>query len=107
VREEFERQVKSLRLWSRVTPVQAFSNDAAADWDGPPVGLLYIDGDHSAAAIRTDLAAWAPHLAERHVVAFDDLDTPKNPGVRVVVEEMMAAGYMLTVMADRLAVCRP
>lgn len=104
VREEFERQLRALKLWSRVTPLRSFSVDAAAAWVGPPVGLLFVDADHAEASVRADVAAWRPHLAFGHVIAFDDLDTPRNPGVRVVVEELVAAGYSLEVMADRLAV---
>jgi hypothetical protein len=104
VREEFERQLRGLRLWSRVTPLRAFSTQAAAEWDGPKVGLLFVDADHSEKAVRADIAAWQPHLAVGHVIACDDLDTPRNPGVRVVVEELVAAGYQLEVRAERLAV---
>lgn len=104
VREEFERQLRAMRLWSRVTPVRAFSIDAAADWKGPEVGLVYIDADHAEKSVRADVHAWIPHLAEGHVIAFDDLDTPRNPGVRVVVEELVATGYRLEVQAERLAV---
>lgn len=106
VRDEFERQLRGLRLWSRITPIRAFATDAAASWTGPKVGLLYIDADHAEASVRADAQAWAPHLAEGHVLAFDDLDTPRNPGVRVVVDELAAAGYTLEVQAERLAVLR-
>jgi hypothetical protein len=104
VRDEFERQLRAMRLWSRITPLRAFSVDAATDWTGPAIGLLYIDADHAEAAVRADVHAWTPHLAAGHTLAFDDLDTPRNPGVRVVVEELEQAGYTLTVAAERLAV---
>jgi hypothetical protein len=107
VREEFENQLRAVRLWGRVTPIRAFSKDAAADWTGPDIGLLYIDADHTEEAVRADVFAWSPHLAVDHVIAFDDLDTPRNPGVRVVVGEMIADGYTLTVKAERLAVLTP
>lgn len=104
VREEFEAQLRAMRLWSRVTPIQGFSPEIAGEWDGPPVGLLFIDADHDEKAVRADVEAWVPHLADGHVLAFDDLDTPRNPGVRVVVDELVAAGYHLEVQAGRLAV---
>ena len=104
VRETFERQLRSLRLWARVTAVRSFSADAAAAWDGPPIGLLFIDGDHTERAVRADLAAWSPHLAPSHVVAFDDYDTKRNPGVKAVVDGL-TSGYTVTVAADHLAVC--
>lgn len=101
VRESFERQLKSVRLWSRVTPVQAFSVDAAREWDGPPIGLLFIDGDHTESGVRADLAAWMPHLVEGAVLAFDDYDTRRNPGVKVVADELGCE-----VIAQHLAVVR-
>lgn len=100
-REAFEAQVRAERLWTRVTPIQGFSVDIAVAWDGPEVGLLYIDGDHSEAAVRGDWEAWRPHLAAGATVAFDDLDTPKNPGVRRALE---AIGLEWEVRAERLAV---
>lgn len=106
VREAFERQLRACRLWSRVTPVRAFSTEAAANWSGPPVGLLYIDGDHAESAVRADVAAWSPHLADDHVIVFDDLDTKRNPGVRVVVDEL-AARYTVEKVAVRYGVLRP
>lgn len=107
VREAFDAQLRSVRLRARVEAHQAFSTDAARTWSGPLVGLLYIDGDHSEHAIRADLAAWEQHLAPGAVVAFDDLDTPRNPGVRIVVDDLVAGGWTVQVLADRLAVGRP
>lgn len=106
IRERFEEQLRAARVWSQVTPVQAFSNDAAADYNGPPVGLLFIDGDHAAESIRSDIAAWSPHLADGHVIALDDWGTPKNPGVAVVAKELEDR-YDVSIEAERLAVCRP
>lgn len=100
-REAFERQTAPLR--ERITAIQGFSLDVAKDWSGPPIGLLYIDGDHRAKSVRRDFRAWQPHLAPRATVVFDDLDTPRNPGVRVVVEELFEG---FEVWADRLAVVR-
>ncbi len=107
VRDAFEAQLKSCRLWSRVTPVQAFSTEAAKDWTGPKVGLLFVDADHEEASVRADVEAWIRHLADDHVIVLDDLDTPRNPGVRVVADELAARGYILSVEASRLAVLRP
>lgn len=41
-------------------------------WDGPPIGLLYIDADHSYEGVRADWEAWEPHLAQGASVVFDD-----------------------------------
>jgi predicted O-methyltransferase YrrM len=102
-REQFESQLRSARLWSRVTALQGFSTDIAARWHGRKIGMLFIDGDHHETNVRADFHAWEPHLADGAIVVFDDLDTPKNPGVRVVIDEL-ADTFATHVEAERLAV---
>jgi predicted O-methyltransferase YrrM len=48
------------------------SVQAATCWPERNIGLLWIDGDHRAEAVRADLGAWYPHLLEIGVVAFHD-----------------------------------
>lgn len=103
IREQFEAQLRAVRLRSRVTAIRSFSIDAARGWVGPPIGLLFIDGDHTEPAVRGDVTAWAPHLAERHSLAFDDYATKPNPGVAVVVDAL--TGYEISIVAEHLAVC--
>jgi predicted O-methyltransferase YrrM len=50
------------------------SLSVARGWSGPPVGLLFVDGDHRYEAVRADLDAWRPHLASGACVLFDDRD---------------------------------
>lgn len=102
-REAFDAQIRAMRFATRITPLQGFSTDVAASWDGPRIGLLFIDGDHAAASVRSDFEAWRPHLAYNAIVVFDDLDTPKNPGVRIALE---ALGLTWDLEAGQLAVCR-
>jgi hypothetical protein len=71
-REAAEAAVRDLGLEDTVTLVRGFSADVGATWDGPRIGLLHVDGDHRANAIRADWLAWRPHLAPGSVVAFDD-----------------------------------
>lgn len=120
-RETFERQVASVGLEAAITPVRGFSQVVAGQWrvtdyaprwqdlvGGRPVGLLFIDADHGATSVRGDFYAWSPHLAPRAVVVFDDIDTPRNPGVRKVVDELVAAGVIAPVelVAEHMAVSR-
>lgn len=46
--------------------------EAGRDWDGPPVGLLYIDADHSFEGVSADYWSWLPRLAPGAAVVFDD-----------------------------------
>jgi predicted O-methyltransferase YrrM len=73
----------------RINVIKEFAVNVAASWEGPEVGLLFVDGDHSEESVRADYEAWKPRLASKAVVVFDDLDTKRNPGVRVVVDEII------------------
>jgi cephalosporin hydroxylase len=86
----FDAAVAALQYQARITAIQGFSANVAKSW-ARPVGLLYIDGDHSEEAVRADYTSWRKHLVEGAYLIFDDLDTPKNPGVRTVVDEVLAS----------------
>lgn len=103
-RAEFDRQIRAARVASRVTPLQGFTTDVAARWDGPKVGLLFIDGDHAEASVVADYEAWRPHLADDAVVVFDDYRSPRNPGVAAAIDRL---GLQVEEAAGWLAVARP
>lgn len=100
--------VDSFGYQAKIELVHAFSHDAAASYSGPPVGLLFVDGDHSKEGARLDIESWAPHLAPGATIAVDDLDHPDWPGVREALEELVAEGVLaeFEVFHDRLAVTR-
>lgn len=104
----FREQVASMGFKEAITPTCQFGAVAAAQWEGPPVGLLYIDADHRAKSVRADFNAWLPRLAPDAFVAFDDYDTPRNPGVKEVVDRFAADGLIIDVRiaAERLAIAR-
>ncbi len=54
-----------------VTPIVKFSADAALDFD-KPVGFLFIDGDHSYEAVKTDFEKWYPKVIDGGIIAFHD-----------------------------------
>jgi predicted O-methyltransferase YrrM len=88
VRHAFHRQLAQAGVTQQVTPVQAFSVDAAKRYVGPPIGLLYIDGSHTEADVLADWRAWSRELAPCGIVAFDDYNTPRNPGVKKIVDRI-------------------
>lgn len=82
---------------------------AAETWDGPPVGLLFIDAEHTYDAVRADFHAWRPHLAAGALVAFDDYDASKAKfaGVIRAVDELVDEFlHDFEVVGSRLAVAR-
>lgn len=54
------------------TIIVADTAKTGVSWDGPAVGLLYIDADHSYEGVSADWEAWSPHLAPGAAVVFDD-----------------------------------
>lgn len=92
-RIDAENLIEAHGLTDAVTLIQGFSTDVAADWDGPPVGLLLVDGDHRVEHVRADWKAWKPHLASNAVVAWDDYH-PGWADVMSVVDELAADGTL-------------
>ena len=102
-----ERLVTKSGLDDQVTLVHGFSVDVGQAWDGPPVGLLFIDGDHRAEMVRRDWEAWRPHLTADAIIIFDDYGA-RWPGVVEVVDELVEAGVIVApaVLYAKMALTR-
>jgi predicted O-methyltransferase YrrM len=100
--------VQSLGYSRSITLVQGFSHEVAATWEGPPVGLLFVDGDHSKDGARRDIEAWIPYLAPDAKIAVDDYGHPDWPGVAEALDELVGEGVLepVEVFHDALAVTR-
>lgn len=85
---QFIEQLESVGLAHRVVIMQDFSVFAADNYAGPPISLLYIDGDHSREAVVADFLAWRPHFAPVATVVFDDYGVTYNPGVKEAIEHL-------------------
>ncbi len=57
----------------------------------PPVHLLFVDGAHDYAAVKSDIRRWTPSVVTGGTVAFHDYDNglPFTAGVRPAVDELM------------------
>jgi predicted O-methyltransferase YrrM len=109
--------IRGLGYSSQITLVRGFSADVAGEWvispdqtghGNRPVGLLFVDADHSKEGARRDIEAWAPHLVPGATIAVDDYHHPDWPGVAEAVDELVAEGFLepIEVFHDRLAVTR-
>jgi predicted O-methyltransferase YrrM len=100
--------VQSMGYSRDITLVQGFSHEVAAGWDGPLVGLLFVDADHTREGARRDIEAWAPYLAEGARIAVDDYEHPDWPGVKEALDELVAEGVIepVEIFHERLAVTR-
>src|SRR3972149_2350880 len=83
---DFRKNIKSAGIEDQVIPLVMTSTRAAQGWSGP-IRLLWIDGDHSYEAVKTDLLLWEPHVVEGGVIAFHDTYAWEGP--RRVVEEYL------------------
>jgi predicted O-methyltransferase YrrM len=109
VYEDFRAQLgKAGFSDEHVTAVKTLSTMAGDHYEGPKVGLLYIDGDHSMRAAVADFRAWRNHLADDAVVVYDDYAMTKNPGVKAAVEALKESGELTDVreVLARIAVCK-
>lgn len=107
-RNQAHYNVKATGYADRVTLIQGFSDKLAPQWDGLPIGLLFVDGDHTYDGARSDILAWAPHLAPGAVIAVDDYGHPDWPGVAEAVDDLVSAGVLepVQIFHDRLAVTK-
>lgn len=89
----------------QATLIRALSLDAAKTYNGPQIGLLYIDADHDYPSAMQDLRAWRPHLADGAWIAFDDY-YPRFPGVIRCVDELVAEGDIqpIEILGGKMAV---
>lgn len=60
----------------RTNPIRANSN--TFQWDGGPIDLLFIDGDHSTESVRADIDAFVKFVKVGGVVAFHDCANTAN-----------------------------
>jgi predicted O-methyltransferase YrrM len=67
------------------------SEAAAGAWDGGPVDLVFVDGDHTREAARLDWELWSSHVRPGGSVVFHDARLAKGrglPGPTTVVDEL-------------------
>lgn len=88
---EWVRDRLMTRGAGHVQLVHAPSVDAGHAWLQGPVALLFVDGLHTADAVRADWEAWRPHLTENAVVVFHDTAIP---WIGAFVDELVALGEL-------------
>lgn len=93
------------------TIIVADTAETGRRWSGPPVGLLYVDGDHSYEGVSADWRAWRGHMAPGGVVVFDDyrhLVKGKDhyPGVTKLVDQVAFMTDQSVLRVGKAAVLR-
>lgn len=91
-RNEFLANVSHAGVRDHVELIRAYSVRAAAEWDGAPIRLHFVDGWHSREAVLEDVGAWAEWFTPDVVGVFDDYLS--SEGVRQAVRELQADGIL-------------
>ena len=79
------RTIREAGLEDAVILVVGGSVQVARAWSAP-LGMVFIDGGHSAAAADADYEAWAPKVARGGILAIHDLFPDPAEGGQAPIE---------------------
>lgn len=89
-----------------ITMVRKYSRELTPEDIGGPLDFVFIDGDHSESAVRTDFRLIVPFVKPSGLIAFHDLRS-NYPGVNMVVGAAMATGeWLLVQLVGTLCIIR-
>jgi len=89
-RQAFFRNVIKAGVAEQIRLVNLSSEVVSKGWSRP-IGMLWLDGDHSFEGVQRDFEAWAPFLVSDAVVAFHDAHDPAL-GPRQMIDRLLADG---------------
>ena len=95
--QRFLDNMRGAGLERKVTAIRSSTAELGQKWTGPPVGLLFIDADHSYEGVSQDWAGWVNRFGPAAKVAFHDYENPAYEGVTRFVNERLAAGNLCSV----------
>jgi hypothetical protein len=72
-RLHFNRTMEATLSFAKVYPMSC-GTDLVADAWKRPVGLCFIDGDHTYEGAQKDAVGWHPHVVSGGWMAFDDIN---------------------------------
>jgi predicted O-methyltransferase YrrM len=85
--ERFQTNLRRAGVMDHVSPLVAPTTVGARQWNGL-VRLLFIDADHSFAAVKADFEAWTRHVIPGGLVALHDIG--KWPEVTEYYQSILA-----------------
>lgn len=77
----FEENKKLAARLGNLTVENSRSSDAAENWKGDPVDVLFVDDDHSEKGVFSAVDSWLPKMNLGGIVIFHD-DNDIHPGVQ-------------------------
>lgn len=102
----FQIHMEELDLADRVEALSMVSAKAASSYEGRPIGLLFVDAEHTEEAVYEDGRLWSAHLAPGGFVAFDDMGMP---GVARGVRRLVSDGVVPEIVGrlGKIGICGP
>jgi hypothetical protein len=79
-----------LHRLAQVTFLHGPSVEMAQQVPDGSLDLVFIDADHSEAAVRADIRAWLPKVRQDGIIAGHDYGSRNHPGVKIAVDEACA-----------------
>jgi predicted O-methyltransferase YrrM len=102
--ETFHNNLHQRGLWPMVKPMVMTAAAAASHWQGP-IGLLFLDAEHTWEATERDFNLFAPFVVPGGLVAFHDAENDVWPEVRDFYSALVAQpGWMSVLAADTMRV---
>ncbi len=86
--DDFRRNLEAAGLLDHVRPLVMSSREAERVLKGP-VGMLFIDGDHSNAGAQEDFVLWLPRLTPGAALLCHDVSTTSYTGPRRMFQRMV------------------
>jgi len=91
--DEFKKNIKKAKVQKDIFPIVKTSEEAEKEWGDKPIGLLFIDGDHSYKMALNDFLLWEKYLVHGGVIAFHDTIAG---GAKKVVNQVLYNGKKFT-----------
>ena len=84
--QSFGRAVVEAGVSANIRIIPAMTVCAAGYWS-ERIDFLYVDAGHSHEAVRADLQAWTPFVRPGGLIAGDDYEHPRYPGVKTAWDQ--------------------
>ncbi len=88
LRSAFEQNLRDAAVRDIVDVRPGLSHEHAIAWQ-EPIDLLFLDGDHSYEAVRSDFTDWTPKVRAGGFLCLHDVVHPVHEGPRRIVDEFV------------------
>jgi predicted O-methyltransferase YrrM len=103
--EQFERNLKKLKVNDIVTPIISSSANACPCFD-LPIHLLFVDAEHEYDDIKRDIDLWSPKVVVGGIIAMHDIQLGFPGCMKVFINLVNDPNYELVNIVHTLGVVR-